>query len=56
MKSTKSMTYRELENELLKNRSELRATNDLNRKRDLINRDHDLMVEMDARWNKAENK
>ena len=50
MKATKTMTYKELESELLKNRCELRTAS-LERKRTLINRDHDLMVEMDSRWN-----
>lgn len=50
MKATRTMTYKELEAELLKNRSELRTAN-LERKRTLINRDHDIMVEMDSRWN-----
>jgi hypothetical protein len=49
MKSPKAMTYKELENELRKNRLELRTAN-LDRKRELINRDHDLMTEMDRRW------
>ncbi len=53
MKDTKKMTYKELEAELIKNRCELRATTDLNRKRELINRGHDLMVKMDSRWNQG---
>ena len=55
MKNPKTMTYKEMENELIKNRSELR-TADLPRKRELINRDHDLMTEMDRRWQNAETK
>ena len=54
MKSTKTMTYKELENELLKNRCELRTAR-LERKRELISRDHDLMVEMDSRRNSKKN-
>ena len=54
MKSTKTMTYKELENELLKNRCELRTAS-LERKRELISRNHDLMVEMDSRWNSKKN-
>ena len=54
MKSTKTMTYKELENELLKNRCELRIAS-LERKRELISRDHDLMVVMDIRWNSKKN-
>ena len=53
-KSAKTMTYKELENELLKNRCELRIAS-LERKRELISRDHDLMVEMDIRWNSKKN-
>lgn len=51
MKSTKSMTYKELEQELLRNRNALRSAS-LEQKRNLINRDHDLMVEMNSRWEK----
>ena len=54
MKNTKAMSYKELESELLKNRREL-ITADLTRKRELISRDHDLMVEMDSRWNSKKN-
>jgi hypothetical protein len=49
MKNPKTMTYKELENEVIKNRCELR-TAALERKRELINRDHDLMTEMNRRW------
>ena len=49
MKNPKTITYKELENEVIKNRCELR-TAALERKRELINRDHDLMTEMDRRW------
>jgi len=52
MKNPKTMTYKELETEVIKNRCELRAAA-LKRKRELINRNHDLMVEMDRRWNSA---
>ena len=52
MKSTKSMTYKELENEVIKARCELRTAS-LERKRALISRSHDLMVEMDRRWEAA---
>lgn len=54
MKSTKTMAYRELENELIANRRELRTAS-LEQKRILINRDHDLMTEMDSRWNNKKN-
>ena len=52
MKNPKTMTYKELETEVIKNRCELRAAAP-ERKRELINRNHDLMVEMDRRWNSA---
>ena len=55
MKSTKTMTYKELENELIANHRELRTAS-LEQKRSLINRDHDLMTEMDRRWQNAETK
>ena len=51
MKDPKKMTYRELEAELIKNRCELRTSKELDRKCKLIGRDHDLMVEMNSRWN-----
>ena len=49
MKNPKTMTYKEMQNEVAANRAELR-TAALARKRELINRDHDLMTEMDRRW------
>ena len=52
MKDPKSMTYKELENEVMKNRSELRTAT-LERKGALINRSYDLMIEMDRRWEAA---
>lgn len=52
MKNPKAMTYKQLENEVIKNRIEMRTAS-LERKRELINRNHDLMVEMDSRWNAA---
>ena len=54
MTNTKAMTYKELENELIKNRCELRTAS-LERKRELISRNHDLMTEMDSRWNSKKN-
>ena len=54
MKNTKTMTYKEMENELIANRRELRTAS-LERKRSLISRDHDLMTEMDSRWNSKKN-
>lgn len=55
MKDIKKMTYRELEQEVIANRCEM-ATATLERKRELIRRNHKLMVEMDTRWNAAEQK
>ncbi len=49
MKNPKTMTYKELETEVIKNRSEYKTAT-LERKRELINRGHDLMTEMDRRW------
>ena len=50
----KEMTYKELETKLLENRCALRATKDLEQKRRLVRKGHDLMREMDRRWNEAE--
>lgn len=55
MKDIKKMTYRELEQEVITNRCEM-VTATLERKRELIRRNHELMLEMDARWNTAEQK
>ena len=55
MKDIKKMTYRELEQEVIANRCEMAAAT-LERKRELICRNHKLMVEMDTRWNAAEQK
>lgn len=49
MKSPKTMTYRELEKEVISNRCEMQKAS-RERKRELINRNHDLMTEMDRRW------
>lgn len=52
-KETAKMTYRELGDEVVRNRCELRqATTKIERKRELIARDHELMSEMDRRWGK----
>ena len=45
----KEMTNEELEAELLENRCALRATKDLEEKRRLVSKGHDLMLEMDRR-------
>ena len=50
----KAMTYEELEAKLLENRRALRAAKDLEEKRRLAREDHDLMLEMDRRWNEVE--
>lgn len=55
MKDIKKMTYRELEQEVIANRCEM-TTATLERKRELIRRSHELMTEMDTRWNAAEQK
>ena len=54
MKAPKTMTYKELETEVIANRIAMR-TADPETKRILINRNHDLMVEMDSRWNGKKN-
>ena len=55
MKNPKAMKYTELEQEVIANRKEM-ATASLERKRVLIRRNPELMVEMDSRWNKKEGK
>lgn len=45
------MSYKELEAEVIRNRSEMRTATQ-ERKRELIARSHKLMAEMDSRWNK----
>lgn len=55
MKRQKKMTYKALEREVIANRREMRRT-DIKHWRTLIRRNHDLMIEMDARWNRAEAK
>ena len=52
----KAMAYEELEAKLLENRRALRAAKDLEEKRRLAREDHDLMLEMDRRWNEAERR
>lgn len=54
MKNPKTMTYQELQAEVIKNRCELRTAS-LEEKRALISRNHDLMTEMDSRWNSKKN-
>ena len=50
----KEMTNEELEAELLENRCALRETKDLEEKRRLVSKGHDLMLEMDRRRDEAE--
>ena len=50
----KEMTNEELEAELLENRCALRATKDLEEKRRLVSKGHDLMLEMVRRRDEAE--
>ena len=45
------MSYKELEAEVIRNRSEMRTATP-ERKRELIARSHKLMAEIDSRWNK----
>ena len=52
MENLKNLTYRELEQKVIENRRILRTTTDLELKRRLIAENHELMTEMDNRWNK----
>lgn len=65
MKNIKKMTYKELENEEAKNRCMLKELDRrmekrmskasreeaLQQARQIVRRDHELMQEMDSRWN-----
>ena len=51
--NVKKMTYKQLEQRVIENRAKLTTTKDLTEKRHLIAEDHELMVEMDSRWNRA---
>lgn len=53
MKNVKKMTYKELEDEVVTNRS-LYATASREEWRALCVRDHELMTEMNARWDKVQ--
>lgn len=55
MKAPEKMTYKEMEQGIIVNRCEMQKAA-LTRKRELIRRNHELMVEMDHRWNVAEKK
>lgn len=46
----KKMSYKALETKLISNRVKYK-TADLQTKRELIKEDHEIMVEMDRRWN-----
>ena len=50
----KKMTYKQLEQKVAENRRILRTTKDLSLKRRIILEDHELMTEMDRRWNMAQ--
>ena len=50
----KKMTYKELETKVIENRRILRAAKSLDEKRRLIAENHEMMTEMDRRWNEAE--
>lgn len=47
----KKMTYTELGKKVTENRKQLLITKDLEEKRRLIKENHEMMVEMDRRWN-----
>jgi hypothetical protein len=49
---TKKMTDKEITNKIITNRTIIRTTKDLDEKRRLIEENHELMTEMDRRWNK----
>ena len=50
----KKMTYKELETKVIENRRILRTAKSMDEKRRLIAENHDMMTEMDRRWNAAE--
>ena len=52
--NVKKMTYKELENRVIKNHYLLLTTKDLVEKRRLVAETHELTMEMDRRWNVAE--
>lgn len=53
MKNVKKMAYSAMEKEIIANRCEMRTASTL-RQRELIKRNHELMVEMNARWEKTQ--
>ncbi len=55
MKKPEKMTYRAMEQEVIENRIKIRTASP-DQKRSLILRNHSLMVEMDRRWQVAEEK
>lgn len=55
MKNPKTMTFKALEQEVSSIRNEM-ATATTERKRVLIRRSHELLVEIDHRWNVKEGK
>lgn len=52
----KKMSYKKLEKKLADNRVLLDRTKDLKEKRRLILEDHEIMKEMDRRWQIAEER
>lgn len=48
----KKMSRKELETRLMENRVVIRETTDAEEKRNLINENHEIMAELDARWAK----
>lgn len=49
----KKMTYKQLETQVIKNRQIIRTSTDQKLVRALIAENHNMMIEMDNRWNKA---
>lgn len=56
MKDIKEMSYNELSNKIISNRAKISSTKSLEEKRQLINENHDMMTEIDRRWNSGEIK
>ena len=52
----KRMTYKELENAVIKVDCYIRTMNDRGKKQQLINEAHDMRMEMDRRWGKWEKR
>ena len=54
--SLKKMSYRQLEQQIIKNRHIIRTTKDAQLKRALIAANHNMINEMDNRWNNTTSK